>query len=366
MKHWQEMGHVADRVLRLERERLRAAVAVVTRIEGSSYRRPGAKLLVEEHGDTVGGVSGGCLEQDVRHVGMAVLREGRSRTLHYDTYEDDSKVWGFGLGCDGKIDLVVLPTHRDGPDGAAAQAWAAVREKLRGDDPFSVSFTVEDGRGSGMLVTDRRGRLAGSLGDAGLDVEVEAAAGAALDAERSVLAERGGHRVFTEVLLPPPKLLICGAGDDAQPIAAFAANVGFRVLVADHRPAYLTRERFPAAQALLSVRPEQAAPELPIDRSTYAVLKTHSLQSDAAWTQRLLRTEAPYIGVLGPKRRIEKVLKAAGAAGSGRVFGPVGLDLGADGPEQVAMSVVAEVLAVASGRVPRHLREREGSLHART
>jgi xanthine dehydrogenase accessory factor len=364
VKHWQEMGDIVDRVLRLDREGRRAALAIVTRIEGSAYRRPGAKLLVLDEGNTVGGVSGGCLEQDVREVGLQVLHRGRSRTLHYDTYDDDTKLWGFGLGCDGKVDVLVQPVVARA-DRAEGTPWPAIHDALDGDGAFAVSVLVEDDGAGGMLVVEASGRRAGTLGDAALDAQVARLAAAAIDARRSKLEPVGSRLVFAEFLDPPPKLLICGAGDDARPIAACAASVGFRVTVVDHRRAYLTPERFPAARARLALRPEQATSELTVDRATYAVVKTHSLQRDTAWVQRLLKTDVPYVGVLGPRTRILKILHEAGTAGEGRIFGPIGLDLGADGPEQVALSVVAEVLAVASGRAPRHLREREGTLHAR-
>ena len=364
VKHWQEMANIADRVVRLDIEGRRAALAVVTRIEGSAYRRPGAKLLIEDQGGTVGGVSGGCLEQDVREVGLQVLQEGRTRTLHYDTYDDDSKIWGFGLGCDGKVDVLVQSVTAGGT-ATAHPLWPTLRDTLRGDRAFTMSMVVEDHGPGGMLLVGHSGRLAGTVGDADDDAAVEAIASAALDARQSRLTPLASRQVFTEFLRPPPKLLICGAGDDARPIAALAATVGFRVTVADHRSAYLTTERFPAAHERLTVRPEQPATDLTVDRATYVVVKTHSLRHDTAWVQRLMGTDAAYVGVLGPRTRIQKILKECGTAGEGRIFGPIGLDLGADGPEQVALSVVAEILAVSSGREPRHLREREGALHAR-
>src|SRR5882672_6550264 len=142
-----------------------------------------------------------------------------------------------------------------------------------------------------------------------------------------------------------------------------AAAIGFRVFVADHRAGLLTAERFPSVHKLLKLRAQHPSAELPGDRSTYAVVKTHAFQHDRAWVERLLAGDAPYIGVLGPRSRVQKILAELGAQGEGRVFGPVGLDLGADGAEQVALSVVAEALALYSHRKPRHLREREGALH---
>jgi xanthine/CO dehydrogenase XdhC/CoxF family maturation factor len=214
------------------------------------------------------------------------------------------------------------------------------------------------------VVVSESGRLAGRLEDGAADAEVDAAAVAALRARRSTLHPAGGRTVFTEVLLPPPNLLVCGAGDDARPLAAFASAVGFRVFVADHRRAHLTPQRFPDARKLLLLRPDEGSAELPSGIRTHAVVMTHSFKRDMEWVARLVRTDVPYVGVLGPRARTEKIVTELGIGNRERVFGPVGLDLGADGPEQVALSILAELLAVWSGREPRHLRERAVAVHA--
>jgi xanthine/CO dehydrogenase XdhC/CoxF family maturation factor len=359
VKHWQETARILDRVIRLGQQGRPAAIAIVTRIEGSAYRRPGAKLLIEEGGALLGGVSGGCLEEDVRQVGLRVLSSGRSRVLHYETGADETRLWGLGLGCDGRVDLVVQPIAPQ----AALGTWARVRSLLDGDSPFALSTIVEDGAPGGFLAVGESGRLAGDTGAAD-EREVEAAARAALGVRRPRLEAVGSRQVFTEILLPPPKLLVCGAGDDARPIVALAASVGFRVFVADHRSKHLEAQRLPEAHRLLLLRPDEATTELPTDPDTYAVVKTHSLEHDTAWVQRLIETDVSYLGILGPRARTRRILADLGVADDARVFGPVGLDLGAEGPEQVAVSVVAELLAVQSRREPRHLREREVAVHA--
>ena len=360
MKHWHELGQILDRLLRLARAGRPAALAIVTRIRGSAYRRPGAKLLIEGDRSFLGGISGGCLEEDVRQVGLQVLASGLPRWLHYETGDDDNRVWGLGLGCDGEVDIAVVPISTE----VALGTWARVRELLDGDAPFALSTVVEDGGRTGVVVVGASGRLAGRLDDAAADAEVDTVAGAALRARSSSLHPAGARTVFTEILLPPPNLLVCGAGDDARPLVAFAAAVGFRVIVADHRAAYLTAERFPDARKLLSLRPDDESAELPADGRTCAVVMTHALERDSAWVRRLSATDLPYVGVLGPRTRTEKILAELGPRDRERIFGPVGLDLGADGPEQVALSILAEVLAVVSGREPRHLRERAVSVHA--
>jgi xanthine dehydrogenase accessory factor len=239
-----------------------------------------------------------------------------------------------------------------------------VQGLLEGDAPFALSAPMEDGGRGGVLVVGESGRLAGGLEGPESDDLVEVSAQSALENRRSTCQAIGSRKVFIEVLRPPPRLLVCGAGDDARPLVMFAAAAGFRVYVADPRTAYATRERFPEAREVLVVHPEEAQ-ALPADRESYAVVMTHSLKRDTEWVRRLHATPVPYIGLLGPRVRTSKILEELGIPGSDRVYGPVGLDLGADGPEQVALAVVAEVLSVWAGREPRHLREREEAVHAR-
>jgi xanthine dehydrogenase accessory factor len=360
VKHWQETAQILDRVVHLGRSGRSSALAIVTRIDGSAYRRPGAKLLIQDDGSALGGVSGGCLEEDVRQVGLQALRDGHARLRHYSTGDDENKVWGLGLGCDGHVDVLVQavpPAHAVGP-------WADVRSLLEGDAPFALSTILEDGGERGVLAVGESGRLAGSL-DPDADPAIEAASMSALGTRRAGCRSVGAHTVFTEVLRPPPTLLVCGAGDDARPLAVLATAAGFRVSVVDHRTAYLTRERFPGARTLLAARPEDEAAGLPCGPDTYAVVMTHSLHRDTDWVRRLIGTDVPYVGVLGPRARTARILDGLGAARQERLFGPVGLDLGADGPEQVALSIVSEVLAVCTGREPGHLRERAVAVHAR-
>ena len=330
MKQWQETSEILERV---ERSNEPLALATVVKIEGSSYRRPGAKLLIEDGGPTLGGVSGGCLEADAREVGLAVLRDGRCRLRRYETGADEDPVWGFGLGCDGTVEILVQPLTGD-----TQRVLSRVRDLLDGDRPFSVS-TVLSGAGAGRIVlVDPDG-----VRDDSTD---------RLDRDDSA-------RVFTEVYEPPPRLVIFGAGDDAMPLTEFAAHVGFRVTLVDHRPAYLQSERFPQATHLVTRRPEEGVHDIQFGPETYAVVMTHSLANDLEWVGHLLRTDVPYVGLLGPRTRTDWVLEKVGGEGTERVFGPVGLDIGADGPEQIALCIVAELLAVRSAREPGHLRQRE-------
>ncbi|HVI95719.1 MAG TPA: XdhC family protein [Anaeromyxobacter sp.] len=360
MKHWQETAASLSEVARLTEAGKRAAVATVIRIRGSAYRRPGAKLLVREDGTTSGSVSGGCLEADVREVALTVMRDGRPRLLHYDTSSDDRVVFGLGLGCNGAVDIFVQLASTP----AFARSAGRISELLGGDEAFSVTTVLGGDAAGRTLVVAADGAPSGSTGDPALDEKVARRAAELMRRGEAAVHETDALQLFTEVLTPPPRLVVFGAGDDALPLARYAQDVGFRVAVVDHRPAALSDGQFPDEIRRFTLRPEQGVSTLPLGPRTFAVVKTHSLGLDREWVRKLLRTEVPYIGVLGPRARIEEILRQVEAARDGRVFGPVGLDVGTDGPEQVAVSVVAELLAVKAGRAGRHLRDREGPIHA--
>jgi xanthine/CO dehydrogenase XdhC/CoxF family maturation factor len=326
MKRWRETAEIFERILHVER----AALATVVRIDGSAYRRPGAKFLVEPTGQTQGGVSGGCLEADVRENALGLLENGGSRLLHYDTGSDDETVWGLGLGCEGKVDIFVQAIASDFP---AREALAKMNAHGGFDtaQPFSITTVIEGPQAGKATV--------------GPPADVSHVEG----------------NVFVDALHPPPVLCIFGAGDDARPLASLALENGFDVTVIDHRRGYLTPERFGPPVRLVQRRSSEGVP--PLGKHHYAVVQTHSLQHDREWLRALLPMPLAYLGLLGPRGRREEILKQLGTSAD-HLYAPVGLDLGAEGPEQVAVSIVSEMLAVRAGRPPLHLRDRKGGIHA--
>ena len=355
MKHWHETASILDRVAHLASAGVRSAIATVVRISGSAYRRPGAKFLVSQDGATFGGVSGGCLEADVRAIALEVLRKGVPRLLHYDTGSDEETLWGLGLGCEGAVDVFVQPAAGELFSGTARDALAA-------RVPFAVCTALES-EAAGRALVLAGGKLSGGLGTPDLDRAAAAAAAQLLDTGESRLEDVGGRRVFVDVLHPPSALVIFGAGDDARPLAALAAQAGFDVTVVDHRRAFLTAERFPPPARLVLRRAEDGLGPLELGRRHFAVVQTHALQHDRDWLRALLAEPIGYLGLLGPRPRKEEILRQLGAQEPDKLFAPVGLDLGADGPEQVAVSIVAEMLAVNAGREPGHLRAKPGGIH---
>jgi len=356
--------------LRAQGQRL--ALATIVAVRGSTYRRPGARLLVPEEGAPIGNISGGCLEGDVTDMARLVMREGTARLAGWDLTADDDDVWGLGLGCNGAIEVFIEPAER------AATVAKALREALEREQPICVITALEsDARAvepGARVIVRPDGSVEGSLGDEGIDGEATVAAKELLAAGRSEIRTFAeGTRAFVEVLEPPLRLVICGAGHDAIPLVRAAAGIGWRPIVVDDRELFLTEERFPAAHAMIHVdEPVLVVDRAPLDERTCAVVMTHNYLRDREYLRGLLRSGAGYIAMLGPAARTQRLLMDLEESGveitdedRARIHGPAGLDLGADGPDEVAHAIIAEILAVRHGRSGGFLRERPGPIHDR-
>jgi xanthine/CO dehydrogenase XdhC/CoxF family maturation factor len=345
------------------------ALATVVAIRGSTYRREGARLLVPAEGAPVGTISGGCLEGEVCMIAADVMNERQPRLLHFDLTADDEAVWGWGLGCNGVIDVFVEPAER------AIQMAGAIRRAIEEQRDLVAVTVIRAAADSALpgarLLVEPDGTVEGSLGDRVLDERATRVALDALADERSRTVNLVDDiEAFVEVLVPPIRLLVCGAGHDAIPLVRFAAGLGWRVEVADDRAAFLDRARFPEATGFVHTEPSDVAERAGVDGRTYAVVMTHNFMRDKDYLRSLLGSETPYIGMLGPHERFEKLLAELRREGFEpdpadlrAVHSPAGLDVGAEGPEEIAWALVAEVLAVRSGRPGGYLRERSGPIH---
>ena len=367
-----EITDVLEAIESLSARGERMALATIVAVRGSTYRRPGARLLVPEEGAPIGNISGGCLESDVADVARIVMEEGRARLASWDLTADDDEVWGLGLGCNGAIEVFVEPAER------AAEVAGALRMALEEERPI-CAVTVLDAEdravapGARMLVKPG-GDAEGSLGGDELDAAAREAAGELLALERSEVRELPeGVRAFFEVLEPPLRLVICGAGHDAIPLVRAAAGIGWRPIVVDDRPGFLTHDRFPEATGFVHVeRPDEVAKLAEIDERAHVVVMTHNFLRDKDYLRGLLDSPARYLGMLGPAARTRRLLTelaeegvTIGDADRDRLHGPAGLDLGGEGPEEIAQAIVAEVIAARRGRAGGFLRERPGPIHDR-
>ncbi len=322
-----------------------AVLATLVNVEGSSYRRPGARLILTTDGCQAGSISGGCLEDDVIAHAKAVMADGIAKTVVYDTTSENDLLWGVGLGCHGLVHVLVerLP---------AGAAWPrTLKENLarRRTTELAVVWKSLDPSHLGT-------RLVSGPADESTADPVE--------------KESPATGVFRQVIPPPPSLVIFGAGNDAQPLVRLAAELGWDITVVDPRPAYADPARFPEANAVMIARPGEIPDGVASEPDTLAVVMTHHYAHDLPILRALLPRPLAYLGLLGPRKRTEKIfadLQASGLAfapeARRRLHAPVGFDLGADAPEGVALAILAEMMATLAGRDGRPLRERQKPIH---
>ena len=354
-----------------------AVLATLVKVEGSSYRRPGARLLLLADGRHMGSISGGCLEDDVITHAREVLANGTAKTITYDTTTENDLVWGVGLGCHGVVHVFIekLPSP---------PRWAdALRENFRRRKPTELAVLWREPAGippartfhgdatpsSRVALQPRRGRR-GSRAQAAPPPHSQCGISGLGTYLASDLAPVPSDMVFYQTVPPPTALVIFGAGDDAQPLVRFAKELGWQVTIVDPRPAFATPERFPSADTVIVARPEEAPARLALGADTLAVIMTHHYRHDLPLLRALLPRPLAYLGLLGPKKRTEKILSDLATNGlaltpamRARLHAPVGLDLGADHPGEVALAILAEMQSVLAGRDARPLRDRLKPIH---
>lgn len=282
----------------------KATLATVVDVRGSGYRPPGARMLILADGKTVGTVSGGCLEADVVERAKKVFASGVAELFTYDTTGDEDSVFGLNMGCRGVIDIRLELVDRD---SSLINEMRLAYEARQPSDDFEIPIAV----------------------------------------------------------------LLFGAGADAVPFVRIAAELGWQVTVYDHRPAFLTVERFPDAK-ILRLGAHDELPEISVDDRTAAVVMTHNYLRDKLILPALIEADLFYLGLLGPRRRTDQLLEEINSAGARltpekleKLYAPVGLDIGADTPEAIALSIIGEIQSVLAKRKGGHLRERKGSIYDR-
>lgn len=351
-------------------------LATVVRVTGSSYGGVGARMVIRGDSSTVGLVSGGCLESDLAEHARRVHASGRAEVVTYDTREDDDAPWGLGLGCNGLIEVLLEPL----PPLRAKDVAAIIDQALAGDAPSVIATVIrvtasETGFpaigahalfGSGETLSVGDWGAGSTLADASEHIDEALAAG-----RRGLVREFGVVEVAFEVVMPAVRLIVCGTGPDAAPVVRIASQLGWDVTVVDHRPVSEAHsKRFPGARVVECAEALRLAEVLPVTARTAAVVMSHNFPRDRDYVQALLTADIAYLGVLGPRARTERML-AELAAGNGphsaigdRLFAPVGLDLGGEGPDAIALAIISQVSAVMTGRAGGHLRDRRAPMHA--
>jgi xanthine/CO dehydrogenase XdhC/CoxF family maturation factor len=336
------------------------------------------------NGNTAGSISGGCLEQDIIAHAQSVMAAGVPRVLSYDTSTEEDLVFGVGLGCKGVVRILVEPLRAEdaniGGGAALLQFVEELLEKRRSGlvaTVFGLAGEPVAKIGSRMMITEE-GRIIDPFENAALSKSITQNAPEILTRRRSrtLQLEVNGGRVdiLMELIESPIPLVIFGAGFDAVPLVRLAKEIGFHVTVADARSAYATRVRFPEADRALVVQPATVREAIALPERTAAVIMSHNYVLDRSFLNALMPIPLRYLGMMGPKKRAEKMFQESLEEGLQfdpeqklRLHNPIGLDIGAESPEEIALSVLAEIQAVTAGYAGGMLCEKQSSIHtART
>lgn len=362
-----------------------SALATVVSVEGSAYRRPGARMLVTESGASTGTISAGCLESDVTQHAQRVIKTGVTKLIEYDTTStNDEIVWGLGLGCNGIVRVLVEPLDEQSIYIAALRRTLAARANsaplvvatvFHHSSSRRAPTTAQVEIGS-RLCFNEDGETSCDILSSELAVMIERDARAALREETSGVRvyEMDGDvtKVFIETITPPVLLVVFGAGHDALPIIGLARALGWHTEVLDPQARPASRTRFASAERVTLARPETISEQVCVTPRTLTLVMSHNYLHDQATLKFLLASPARYIGVLGPRKRTERMLQelaenddrfALKGEDRARLYAPVGLDIGANTPEEIALSIIAEMRAVVAAREGGHLRRRHAPIH---
>jgi xanthine/CO dehydrogenase XdhC/CoxF family maturation factor len=363
----------------------RCALATVVSVEGSSYRGPGARMLVCESGLSMGMISAGCLESDVIEHAKRVIKTNLKKLVEYDTTStSDEIVWGLGLGCNGIVRVLVEPLAPQSSFVDALRRSIALQADVAPivvatvfqHSPSSSTPTSAQIEIGSRLIIDENGEASGDLSSSepGLAIAGDMRAAVREDASGVHVYEWDGGttKVFIETLRPPVQLVVFGAGLDAVPIIELAHGLGWQTEVVDPQARPASSARFSQADKVTLARPETVSEEVRVTPRTLALLMSHNYAHDQALLKFLLASPARYIGVMGSRKRTERMLnelleddssfRIKETDGS-RLYAPAGLDIGANNPAEIALSIIAEMRTVLADRRGGMLRERQGAIH---
>jgi xanthine/CO dehydrogenase XdhC/CoxF family maturation factor len=370
-----DLSGIHDLYASLRRSGGTGVLATVVKTSGSTYRRAGARMLVVSDGRSAGLISGGCLESDLRERSADVIATGKPLLVRYDSTSPDDLLWGLGLGCPGIAH--VLLERVSGTEECRALEFIEECRRLRSAgaiaSPYALTGVTGDLAGSRVFLREGIALKGGTADDALTGALGRACAGALSTQKSSQLTVSlpgGEAEAFIEYIPLPLPLFVFGAGPDAAPLVRLAKDLGWHVTVVDRRSAYITRESFPSADELVLARPEETRDAPAVPRGAVAVVMTHNFENDVALVRSLLASAATYVGLLGPRAKADLLLGRLAEEGIiptedeiARFHSPVGLDIGAETPEEIALAIVAEILSALRERPGTPLRHREGPIH---
>lgn len=353
----------------------KTALATVVQVEGSSYWRAGARMLIEDNGRITGAISGGCLEGDALRKALWAIHQQQNKLVTYNTLEDDDIEFGVQLGCNGIVHILFEPINPENKNNPII--FLEKSQQHRKETVLVTLFSLRHfhGHQPGTCFFMDDESSYSTLDDPGLNTLVEHDALSAMKAGSSVTSHYKDYdfTAFVELLQPSIAVNIIGAGNDAIPLVKMAKILGWHVTVIDGRADYPTKERFPSADMLITGKPDDVLQKVLLDDWSVFILMTHNYNYDLSILENLAQKKCRYIGILGPKKRLERLLRDITEKGiilneehHSTIYGPIGLDIGAEAAEEIALSVLAEIKAVFSFRSGTFLRDRTATIHLRS
>lgn len=368
-----EFKNILNEFNKIDFANRKAAIATVVQVRGSSYRSPGARMLITDDGKWVGSISGGCLEGDALRQARQVMNEGTANTVTYDTREESNQNLGIGLGCNGVIDVLIEPVdHSD-----KTKTIATYKKIIEANAPVTLATVFSGGyeKGGKILRLDDT-TVISTITDRNLEETIIADLTAVFETKSSHARKYdvGGVsvEVFIEIIQPGVSLIIFGGGFDARPVSQLAKSLGWDVTVTDECVAHIAPLFFPTADKLSLCQRSFIDRDFNITPYTACVLMSHNYEYDRDVLRKLLKSEAPFIGILGPRKRFDKMQEEFSKEGiiltpedHHRIHSPIGLDIGAEAPDEIAVSIVAEIQSKFSNRSGGYLKYRSGPIHHR-
>lgn len=351
------------------------ALATVVHVDGSSYRQAGARMLVTDEGQLTGAISGGCLEGDALRKALLVMSQQKPMLVTYDTSDEDDAKLGVGLGCNGIIHILIEPISAENNAINLLKKIVSKRQKAVLLTVFDMENRKSNQPGT-CFVYSENDESAGQITPEFLQLILLADAKQALQQQVSTTkkytTEAESFTVFTEYLQPPVSLVIIGGGNDVMPMVEMANILGWHTTVVDGRTNYATAARFPTANKVLVSKPDKVLEQISIDEQTVFALMTHNYNYDFAMLRQLINTKVVYTGILGPRKKMERMMSELQAEGItltkeqlSSIYSPVGLNIGAETAEEIALSILAEIKAVLSQRKGGSLRDELTPIHQR-
>ncbi len=349
---------------------VKTALATVMRVEGSSYRQPGARMLVTDTGQLTGAISGGCLEGDALRRALLSIEQQENKLITYDTSNEDDVEFGVQLGCNGIVHILFEPVDYRRPDNPIRLLEQLVSQRANAVmvTLFSLDRTQEQ-EGTSLLYRNNGLLSFGSDIDA---VKSHVLTAMKQQASASISLQMNGHttEALIEFIPPPVRLVIAGAGNDVKPLVEMAAVLGWEPIVVDGRKTHAMPKRFPAANQVLVMKPAELVAAIAPDAYTVYALMTHNYNYDLDLLKRLLAINPVYLGILGPRKKFDRMLGDLSKESITitpeqlqYIHTPIGLDIGAETSEEIAVSILAEIKAVLAGRKATPLKHRAEKIH---